>query len=412
MRKRYVTLQCFMLLLVCFSISTTSYTDVTSSNSKFFEGAVQIVVHDAIIIRNNTDFLEQKVANGWPGNGSVEDPILISNYRIEFEQEGIVIENVDLSFVIQNCETGDYEYDYWNSVGIRIKNCTHGVILDSTAHMKKTGVRIEKSDNITLYNTIIHDCYTGVSILNSSNIILAENNLSWNDFEGINVTLSERCQIFDNSIVAVPDYGIVCLNDKFTTLENNDISSTYLDDEQFSHVGILSAMSWNLWIYEAYIIDCWIGINTLMTTDYYVIACEIANSIDTGIFLGSGTSNVTLVNNYLGSTSGSNAYDEGIGNVWDNPYSQEGNWWSDYSGSGYYYIAGPAGSIDHHPSAFQPGTSTAFPTTSHPTLTTPPPNGSGPPIVLPFREIMIVGIAIELVVILYLLERRNQRTFG
>ena len=410
MKKRYVTHLFFILLLVCSFITTTSFTDVTSSNSKAFECAVQRVDHDAIIIRNNSAFLEQKIANGWPGNGTTDDPIIISDYRIEFEQEGIVIENVNLSFFIQNCETSDYDYQYWNSIGIRINNCTHGVILDSYVHMKEIGVKIENSDNITLYNTTIRDCHTGVTLLDNTNIILAENNLGWNDFEGINVTLSESCQIFGNSILGVPDYGIVCLNDNFTSITNNYISSAYLDDEQFSHVGIYSVMSWNLDIYEAYITYCWIGINTLMTTDSSVRACEISSSTEYGIFLGSGTSNVTLRNNYLGPTSGINAYDGGAGNFWDDPYLQEGNWWSDYSGAGFYFIAGPAGSIDHYPNVFYPSTSTTSPT--FPPTSVPPPNGSGIPSDLPFREIMIVGIAIELVVIFYLLTRRRHRMSG
>jgi hypothetical protein len=193
------------------------------------------------MILNNNDFLEQKLANGWSGNGTPDDPIIISDYRIAFEQEGIVIENVNLSFVIQNCEISDNKYQYLNSVGVRIKNCTHGAILDSCANMKETGVKIENSDNITLYNTTIYFCYTAVSLFNSTNILLVENILSCNDFEGINVTLTENCQIFDNSIISVPDYGIFCVNDNFTIISNNEISSTNLDDEQFSH-GIWRSM--------------------------------------------------------------------------------------------------------------------------------------------------------------------------
>lgn len=364
--------------------------------------------HGTIAIHNNSDFLEQRIANGWSGNGTPDNPIVIANYRIEYEQEGIVIENVDLSFVIQNCETNNYEYQYMNSVGFRLNNCTHGGIFQSYAQMKEIGVKIEDSDNVTLCATTINDCHTGASILNSSNIFLVGNSLGWNNFEGINVTLTERCQIFDNSIISVLNYGIVCLNDNFTFIENNEISSTDLDDDQFSHYGVYSAMSWNLEIYEIYVSDCLTGIHLSMTTDSTVRECHITDSTEYSVYLGSGTSNVTLLSNYFGPTSGINAYDGGTGNHWDDPHLQEGNSWSDYSGAGYYFIAGPAGSMDRYPSVLHTDTSPTS-STSTPTITYPPPNGSPIPSNIAFRALIIVGIAIEVIVILYLLQRKAQR---
>ena len=410
MIKRNLILQCCLLLLFCSLFPGTDYVYQTSSPSNDFIFAVQRVDYGAIAIRNNSDFLEQKIDNGWPGTGTPDNPIVISNYRIELEQEGIVIENVDLSFIIQNCETNNYEYQYMNSVGFRINNCTNGAILESYAQMKEVGVQIEDSDNITVCATIITDCHTGVSLLNNTNIILAENSLGWNNIEGINVTLSERCQIFGNSIISVLDYGIVCVNDNFTIIENNDISSTDLDDDQFSHCGVYSVISWNLEIYEIYITDCWNGIQMLMTTDSSVRECHIADSTQYSIFLGSGTSNVTVLNNYFGPTSGTNAYDGGTGNRWDDPYLQDGNSWSDYSGAGYYFIAGPAGSMDRYPSVLHTDTSTTS-STSPPSITFPPPNGSHLPSNIVFRALIMVGIAIEVIVIFYLLQRRAQITY-
>jgi len=55
-----------------------------------------------------------------------------------------------------------------------------------------------------------------------------------------------------------------------------------------------------------------------------------------------------LYANTIGYNGEGNAYDDGSNNSWDNGINT-GNMWSDYGGSGYYYITGAAGSIDHFP---------------------------------------------------------------
>ncbi|UCE09472.1 MAG: right-handed parallel beta-helix repeat-containing protein, partial [Candidatus Thorarchaeota archaeon] len=53
--------------------------------------------------------------------------------------------------------------------------------------------------------------------------------------------------------------------------------------------------------------------------------------------------------------------DGGTNNYWDDGVLQ-GNLWSDYSGAGWYFIGGPAGSYDHHPQIYDP----IFPMITHP----------------------------------------------
>jgi parallel beta-helix repeat protein len=67
-----------------------------------------------------------------------------------------------------------------------------------------------------------------------------------------------------------------------------------------------------------------------------------------GIKLDDSTSENFIFNNSLGWNGISNAVDDGIGNLWD--FGDEtGNYWHDYSGSGWYTIPGSAESIDHYP---------------------------------------------------------------
>ena len=52
------------------------------------------------------------------------------------------------------------------------------------------------------------------------------------------------------------------------------------------------------------------------------------------------------------SSSSITAFDAGEENSWDSSYEEIGNYWGDFNGTGYYYIDGPAGSIDHYPNTF------------------------------------------------------------
>ncbi|MFW9806006.1 MAG: NosD domain-containing protein [Candidatus Thorarchaeota archaeon] len=381
----------FILIIMVLSFSSASKSVSGSSISVDNQTlAAQRVDHGPILIQNNTDFLAQKIVNGWSGDGSGSFPIRIPDYRIEGYQVGIEIANVDLSFLISNCETSNYELTYLDSVGIRIRNCTMGVITHSYAHMKEIGLSIEDSYNITIAETTTNDCHTGISVSNSTYVFIESNNLGWNDSTGIVLNQTERCWIYDNSLIALPDYGILCTRTNFTTIAENNITSTYLGDDQFSHYGLASYSSWYLIIESTEIAFCKVGIDLINNGHSYVAFCNIVGNTEFGIMLHSSSYNITLNSNYLG-FNGINAYDTGSNNYWDS------NYWSDYTGQGYYNIPGGQ-SVDLNPRLF-PGE-----TIEDPPPTTTAQNGDYLRLVLSF------GIGFEIIIILYLVNRRRKNS--
>jgi parallel beta-helix repeat protein len=366
-------------------------------------------VRDPILINGNSDFLEQKEANDWTGTGEPHDPITIADYLIEFSNEGITIRNVDLHWAIINCETGDYDTQYTLSTGIKIINCTNGAIEDSIAHMKETGIFIDESRYISLHYNTVHDCATGVTVSRSKNILLDNNNLGWNDWVGLNMTLTEKCTVTDNSIISVPYYGIQCLYDKSSYIASNIITSTYLEDEynEFENVGIFNFGSWNLALWNNYIHECAIGLQMRMINGSWVWENLVGNCTEYCIYLGDDSFNVTVVANTIGPTIGTNAYDSGESNHWDDPIDQIGNCWSDYNGTGYYYVSGPAGSIDHFPTYFNstmpfPITTVDYTTSTDetPTDLTPTDNTTGDDDEEYQPMIMVISVGSSLVILI------------
>ena len=342
-----------ILLLVCNLAKVGGPVSEDLDVAKVHSSLAEKVDHEPIFIDGNTDLLAQKTANNWSGTGESESPITIADYRIEFYDKGITIRNVDLYFVIENCETGDIDSQYWASTGIKLDNCTNGVISNSLAHMKETGIFIKNSGLITLNGTTVHDCTAGISVEDSYYITISNNNFGWNDFVGVNITGSYQCTVYANSILSVPHFGMMCICDTSTFIFDNNITSGgYLDDDEFEHIGIYSYYSVNLAISETDVSDCAMGLEMQNTDGAWVWDCSFARTIEYGIYLHDDTYNVTIVQNCIIPTEGITAYDGGEANSWDDAYSEVGNYWSDYSGSGYYYISGPAESIDHFPNLF------------------------------------------------------------
>lgn len=355
MRKGNVLAFGFILILVCSRAGISGPVSEEHDVANVHSSLAEKVDHEPIFIDGNTDLLAQKTANNWIGTGESESPITIADYRIKFYDKGITIRNVDLYFVIENCETGDIDSQYYASTGIKLDNCTNGVISNSLAHMKETGIFIKNSGHITLNGTTVHDCSAGVSVEDSYYITISNNNFGWNDFVGVNITGTNQCTVYSNSILSIPYFGVMCIFDTSTFIFDNIITSGYLDNDEFDHIGILSYYSVNLAISETNISDCAMGLEMQNTDGAWVWDCSFVRTTEYGIYLNDDTHNVTIVQNCIIATEGITAYDGGDANFWDDAYSEIGNYWSDYSGSGYYYISGPVGSIDHFPNLFTCG---------------------------------------------------------
>ncbi len=94
------------------------------------------------------------------------------------------------------------------------------------------------------------------------------------------------------------------------------------------------------------------GIN-LGSSDFYVVTYNLLQeNVGYGVYVSFISDNNlihhnTFVDNNLGGTS--QAYDQGAYNYWYDTVTLEGNFWSDWSGTGNYAIDGTAEAIDLYP---------------------------------------------------------------
>ncbi|MFW9811989.1 MAG: DUF1565 domain-containing protein, partial [Candidatus Thorarchaeota archaeon] len=113
--------------------------------------APPLISHDPITIDGNANFLNTALLEGWPGDGSPENPFIIDRLEIDLggaHDRCISISNTRVSFIISNCNlTGAY-------YGISLENVTNAKLVNNTCS-SNTIVGIELRDSYL--NTIVNN---------------------------------------------------------------------------------------------------------------------------------------------------------------------------------------------------------------------------------------------------------------
>ncbi|MFW9917670.1 MAG: nitrous oxide reductase family maturation protein NosD [Candidatus Thorarchaeota archaeon] len=193
---------------------------------------------------------------------------------------------------------------------IALINCTNVLVTNQNCSNADDGISVlYSSDCQVIRNTFSYHDWMGIFVWKSDSIFVANNTCIQNRFRGIYLLESVECIVTNNTCSQAPGgwwgggYGIA-------------LSSSY---------------------------SCEITYNKLSENLLY------------GIYLGQSDGNGIHHNSFLFNNNGeTQASDDGSHNLWYDPTGPEGNYWSDYSGSGAYQIDGSAGANDSFPLAHAP----------------------------------------------------------
>ncbi|MHA2433456.1 MAG: right-handed parallel beta-helix repeat-containing protein, partial [Candidatus Thorarchaeota archaeon] len=270
--------------------------------------------HDPILINGDSEFNSTVQAEGWLGNGTAANPYVISGLEILTDAESAIsITGTTAYFVIRDC------YLVGASYSVRLAYLSFGTLENVfTKESLTAGVFAEWSNNVTLSNVSCFDTEHGLSFFESHNITIRDSICIGNWRYGIEIN---HCS-----------HGLVTNN----TLERN-VRAINVPDS--SDIKINGNRMWS----------CDTGVDENAQSSGLTITNNMfAFCYGDGLVLEG--SNHTVVNNtFVHSIVG----DSGTDNLWDDGVSQ-GNYWSDYPGTGWYSISGPAGSIDYHPQLYDP----------------------------------------------------------
>ncbi|MBY9000609.1 MAG: right-handed parallel beta-helix repeat-containing protein [Candidatus Heimdallarchaeota archaeon] len=268
--------------------------------------------HDSIEIASDSGL------EVFPGVGTAEDPYVIEGYNITTSNSnGIYIYGTTKHFIVRSCYVDAINY------GILLWNVTDGTatIENNMCTNNDYGIYLDSSDGSTVtLNSCFQNKYYGIYLVNSVSSTVSDN--------------------FCNN-----DFGIYLVNSGSSNISNNDCNNNwyglYLDNSDFSNV---TNNEFNnneyvgIYLYNSS--SCFLSYNLLKENGLY------------GIDLLSYTANNNIhhnnfVDNNLGGTP--QGHDDGTANYWYATATLEGNYWSDWSGTGSYSIDGAAGAIDLYP---------------------------------------------------------------
>lgn len=159
------------------------------------------VQHDIIWIDNNTDLKEQAESESWPGNGTIGNPYILSDYVINATNEycGIYIGNVTDNFIIRNCKLFGTNWNggMWNDkAGIYITASSNGIIDSCELEENRYGIFVTGSNNISIINTSSYcDHWAGFRLKNSGYLTVTNCTLNQTYTDMILLISSNNCNV-------------------------------------------------------------------------------------------------------------------------------------------------------------------------------------------------------------------------
>jgi len=289
-------------------------------------------ISSKIFIINDRDFERYN----FPGIGTESDPYIIENYKINITSgSAIYIYRTTKFFIIRDCII----HSDWNS--IRIFNVGSGTatIINNICYTNIRGIEINNSPHSYINN---NTCIDGdIQIVDSANINIINNTCINDNSYGISIINSPGCTLLGNNCSNC-QYGITSLLSTNVTLANNSLSH--------NDIGIRLHNSTNVILENNTINNNYYGIECYFTNFSIIYFNSFTFNSAYAIYLTSGFNNSIYHNNFIDNNENgtSQAFDDGLDNIWYNTLISEGNYWSDWL-SGDYHINGSADATDPYP---------------------------------------------------------------
>ena len=358
----YWGLASLAIILFLFSVTlhTMSVTDLDGiaqqptmiiSEPEITGMSVAGISHGPIDINGDVDFAATALTEGWPGDGSPENPYIIDGLDIDLGGEaghGISISNTRVNFTISNCHI--INANVWledppvQPAGIYLENVMYGKLLENTFDNNYCGISLCDSDYNTVANNTCTSSSRGIYLDDSNSNTVVDNTCTSSAWLGIYLDHSNSNNVSNNTCTSNTLDGIRIQYSNFNTVANNTCTSN-------GDCGIyLQGSDSNALVNNTCSSNSLHGIYVLGSHSNTVSDNTCTSNTDYGIHLYGADSNTvsdnTCSSNNVGVycvesfTLGSNdihwnvfadntinGWDDATGNVYDY------NFWSDYAGT-------------------------------------------------------------------------------
>ena len=180
--------------------------------------------HGPIAIDGDANFADTALLEGWPGDGSPENPFIIDGLDIDLDGNNgscIIISNTQVSFVISNCSlTGASEVPSVGA-GIFLYGVTNGELARNILYGNRRGIKVEHSDNCIVTDNTCDSSVWGIILDSSSYNTVADNTSKNNTFCGIVLRDAHSNTVADNTCDSNGADGIYLRMSQFNTISDN-----------------------------------------------------------------------------------------------------------------------------------------------------------------------------------------------
>jgi parallel beta-helix repeat protein len=349
--------------------------DTTSSQLETGSVSIAETTHEPIDIVGDDDLNATALVEGWPGNGTSQNPYRIQGLSINLDGATgncIYIRDTRAHFIISGCSLTRASVDPGS--GICFNNVSNGEVTNNTCTDSYYGMYLFHSDyNILRGNICNNNTGNGIRLYESDNNTISNNDCSFNDLYGIYFSYSNSNEIANN-LCNDTRCGVCFSQSNFNVITNNTCTNNVCGirgytDSRFSIIANNTSTDNTNGIRLDTASDFTVVNNTFVNNTYGVylfnsVSCTVWNNTCKdnmyGIYVYTYAATNDIQWNVFADSSLQNGYDNGTANLFDY------NYWSDYAGDDVnldyigdtpYPILG-IGNYDQHPLMFPPDQTT------------------------------------------------------
>lgn len=267
--------------------------------------------HSPFNITCDEDFTNQ----GWPGQGTKENPYLIQGFTITTNGVCLGVFNTTRHFIVENCSFLSGPEGSLKGVGILFSNVSNGVVKFSIFQDMNIGLLLLNISKCRITNNLLENCTSSEIFAEFiQNCSLANNRVtsqrSWN---GIFVRRSLDCNVFNNTVIGYSErstfgIGVVATNKSiinFNTVMNFNYGiqiSGYslqlaINDLWGCNTGVSIFDSINCLVKTNWIKDGYYGVDIHDSMNCTLIWSVISEN-QYGVVLG-GVQNCSIIENHI-----------------------------------------------------------------------------------------------------------------
>ena len=235
-KSKIIILLTLGILFALLPIITTNLSFITgnSNNSSDYSDDINLdneylkisAVSGKIHIDNN--WTAAKAAGICTGNGTYSEPYVIEDLVIDANGSGsgILIENSDVYFKIENCTFYNSRYRGYLDAGIKLSYVNNSQLINNNCSSNWFGIFLDESNNNTVSgNAASYNNYDGIYLRNSDYNTLTGNNASYKNDYGIFLRDSDYNTISGNTANNNNQVGISITRSAYNTISGNKASN-------------------------------------------------------------------------------------------------------------------------------------------------------------------------------------------